>query len=491
MNNSISPNIRISLRDVLFIVFSKIHVLKGTLIFIVALTVGSAFIFSPVYETSSTVIIKPYVDSSLQLQTFIRLQAIPVTQEDINSEMRIMGSEELLRRVVKVLQWDVPPPVSDNFFIRIANKIRGAINEALIFLTFFTRGDPTDIAVNALRESLNIEPVTMSNMIRVSMRGKDPEEITRTVNTFLDYYIDYHIEVHKPKGGIEFYSHQAEFYNKKLTKAENALQRFQKKNSIIEIQSERVANLELMNLLKQSLSVISGKIITNHSKLSQLKKNLKSTGMFSAITEELRTNPVIVEMTKAMIPLLVEAERIALLYPESSVEYQDAFNQIERFRKEIKQEQEKILNGIAFDLVALKNQEKSILSEIKNIELKTRFLTEKETEMDKLTREIFILKKNYLLYQDKTEEARISDQKDASRVANISVANWSHVPSTPVFPKKMLMALISIFMGLVMGIGASFAAYYLDHTVKRPEDIDINCEIPVLSSLGNVESSDE
>jgi uncharacterized protein involved in exopolysaccharide biosynthesis len=325
-------------------------------------------------------------------------------------------------------------------------------------------------------------------MIRVTMQGKNPEEIERIVNTFLDNYIDYHIEVHKPKGGIEFFSQQADFYNQKLAEAENGLKNFQKKNSIIEIQAERVANLELIKLLKQSLSDIRGKIIANHSTLLQLKRNFKSTGTFSAIPEEFRANPVIVEMTKAMIPLLVEAERISLLYPESSVEYQDAFNQVRRFKKEIQEEQKKILNGISFDLTALKNQEKSVLSEIRQIESNSRFLTEKETEADRLMRDILILKKNYLLYQDKTEEARISDQKDSSRVANISVASWSRAPSTPIFPKKLLMAMISIFMGFTMGIGASFAAYYLDHTVKRPEDMDINCGIPVLSSLENVES---
>ena len=95
-------------------------------------------------------------------------------------------------------------------------------------------------------------------------------------------------------------------------------------------------------------------------------------------------------------------------------------------------------------------------------------------------------KKNYLLYRDKTEAARIMDQKDSTRVANVAVASRANKPTIPIFPKKILMGFLSIIVGLITGLGCAFAAYYLDHTVKRPEDIFQNCKVPVLSDLGIV-----
>jgi len=78
------------------------------------------------------------------------------------------------------------------------------------------------------------------------------------------------------------------------------------------------------------------------------------------------------------------------------------------------------------------------------------------------------------------------DQKDSTRVANVSVASSAHEPTVPVFPKKLLMGFLSLIVGLITGIGCAFAAFYLDHTIKRPEDIEQNCRIPVLSDLGTV-----
>ncbi len=36
---------------------------------------------------------------------------------------------------------------------------------------------------------------------------------------------------------------------------------------------------------------------------------------------------------------------------------------------------------------------------------------------------------------------------------------------------------------MVTGVGCAFAAYFLDHTIKKPEDILQYCQIPVLATL--------
>jgi capsular polysaccharide biosynthesis protein len=50
------------------------------------------------------------------------------------------------------------------------------------------------------------------------------------------------------------------------------------------------------------------------------------------------------------------------------------------------------------------------------------------------------------------------------------------------------MGFLSIIVGLITGIGYAFAAYYMDHTIKKPEDLFRNCQVPVLSNLGTVKS---
>jgi receptor protein-tyrosine kinase len=87
---------------------------------------------------------------------------------------------------------------------------------------------------------------------------------------------------------------------------------------------------------------------------------------------------------------------------------------------------------------------------------------------------------------DKLEEAQVAEELERSRVANVFVANWPRMPSAPVAPDKKARIFLAIPAGLIAGIGAAFAAFFLDHTVKRPEDLEKCTGVPVFSSIGVV-----
>lgn len=488
MDTSTQKPPRISLRDILFIIFSKMHVLIGTFLTIVVVTVGLSFMVDPVYEVTGTVLVKPFVDPGLQLQLApTSLNNFPLSREDINSEIKIMNSEELLRQIVQNLGIS-RPPAPEKLLSRLMNKLFSKVRNLLVRLRLSVQPDPVDEAVLKLKDRLDIEPITMSNMFRVSLKGNDSANITQIVNALLEGYIDRHIEVYKAKSGVNFFSRQAELYSERLINSEKALWDFQKKWSIIEIQGQREENMELLKLMRNNLALVRGKIAEKKTKLSQVTESMQHIGEMTAMVEELRGDSMLVEITRALLPLLVEKERIAQLYTESSIEYQDIHRQVEEVKQAIKKEQKRIINGIRVDLASLISEENALSSDIQALTLESRSLTEIEIELDRLTREVEQNKKNYLFYRDKTEAARIGEQKDSSRVANVSVASWAHKPSVPVFPKKTLIGLVSIIVGFISGIGCAFVAYYIDHTVKRPEDIVQNCEIPVLSDLGKVKS---
>ena len=442
----------------------------------------------PVYEVSATVLVKPFVDPGLQLQlTPTSLNSFPLSREDINSEIKIMNSEELLRQIVKNLGTSRPPE-PEKLLPRLMSKLFSKVRNLLVRLRLSVQPDPIDTAVLKLKNKLDIEPLTMSNMFRVALKGNDPANITKIVNSLLEGYIDRHIQVYKAKGGVDFFSKQAELFSERLMNSERDLGDFQKKWSIIKIQDQRAENLDLLKLIRNNRSLVRGKIAAKKTKLSQLTESMQHIGEITAMTEELRGDSMLVEMNRALLPLLVEKERIAQLYTESSIEYQDIHRQVEEIKQAIKKEQRRIMNGVQVDLSSLISQQKALSSDIQDLTFESRSLTEREIELDRLTREVEQNKKNYLLYRDKTEAARIMEQKDSSRVANVAVTSWAHEPSIPVFPRKTLIGLVSIIVGFISGIGCAFAAYYMDHTVKRPEDIVQNCEVPVLSDLGIVKS---
>lgn len=481
MPQTIIPQTRASLRDALFVIFSKKHVFKWIFIIIFVLVNAAAWFSDPVFKVSASVLVLPTVEASLQADAPRgSLQSNPVTPQMINSEVNIMLSDELLREVVKKLELTAWEP--QNVWLRIVWNLQKSLKTVLAAIGLSHPADPLDLIVIELRKRLDIKPVTMSNMIEVSLKGKNPEEITNIVNTLVDLYISRHIEVYQFKGGISFFGEQTDLYKKNLEEAEKALKDFQMKWCIISIDEQRVGNLDVLAKLREQVSTAEGRITELKTRLDLSQKDIQA--MTKANTE----NPTLIEMSKSILPLIVERERIRALYPIKSPEYRDINNQVLRLHWRFKKELGRIMAGGMIDLQAAIAQKAALEMAIMEIEEESIFLTEKEVELNRLKRELAKAEKSYLLYSDKTEEARIERQKDKLRVSNVTVADKAHTPSVPIFPQKGLMGLLSIIMGAIMGSAGAFLAYYLDHTVKQPHDLPRNAQTPVLSAVALVDN---
>ena len=403
------PEAAFTLRDFLFIVFSKKHVILGVMGFAIAVTMAISFLASPIYEVSSEILIKPRLNDGLQTAAARGVvQASPVQQEDINSEIAIFYTDQLLRTVAtKLMLYEVPPVW--------IHKVRMAIKGFMVDIGLSEPEDPIDKAIETLREDLEVIPVTGSNVIRVTLQGEDPVRVAATVNALVSEFIDRHIRVYREEGSLKFFKQQAALYYQRYQEASDRLKEFQTKWNIVDVKAQKTANVELV-------------------------KNLRA------------------EHTKALVPLLTERDKIAVLYPACSPERKDIEERIKRVRQTFQQQ-------------------------IENIEAQSAALSEKELTLNRLQIEVTQNEKVYLLYQDKTEEARIAEQRDQNRVANVSVASEAHVPSVPVFPKKLILLLISIPVGAFVGLCGAFMAFYMDHTVKTPQFLASHSGLPVLATI--------
>ena len=115
-------------------------------------------------------------------------------------------------------------------------------------------------------------------------------------------------------------------------------------------------------------------------------------------------------------------------------------------------------------------------SEIKTLDLR-------EKDLQGLKREVSTNDKNFRTYQDKKEEARISDEMNRQKLANISVIQAAVVPSKPIKPKKALNILLSIILGAVSGLGFAFLSEYTSQRFTSPDSVEQRLGLPVLVTI--------
>jgi capsular exopolysaccharide synthesis family protein len=488
MNTALEVTRKTSLRDLLLVIFTKMHVFLGIFAFIVIATVGFALIKEPVYEVTAAVLVKPLLEENLKLQAPVTtsMRANPVTQQDINTEVNLLKSPQLLEQVIKKLGLDKEAEPK-TFLERLGRSVGNLIHRFFVFLGLSVETSPLDRAVRYYQQKLEIKPITLSNSIEISLRGEDPQQIAKIVNTLLESYIDYHIEVYRAKGAQEFYARQAERFHASLTQAEKDLKQFKKKWDIIDLTAQNENNVKILQALRENLALVQAQIKERQTKVGEQEKNLAQTGEIGAATKEFQTG-ILEELIRALGPLLAEKERLSLHYRKSSAKYQAAELQVKELLKAYRKQTTEILRGSKLDLNGLRDYARVIQRDSDRIKDSSVSLSQRQAELDRLTRDVKQLEKNYLLYLDKTEEARIEAQQDADRVSNVAVTNWAQPPTIPIFPRKVLMGVLSVLIGIIVGLAGASVSYYVDHTVKIPEDLPRQSQIPVLAGVELVDN---
>ena len=474
---------RISFRDLLTIFFTKLHVFLGILICIIVITLAVAFLTDPIYKVTGNILVKPMIEQSVKLMAppATHLATLPVRVQEITSEVSILQSPQLLSTVVKELDL-TKPEKPKSLFSRAVLSFFDQVHRLMVTLGLSVQPSPEDQAVLALKKKLAIKPIALSNVIEISLSGDSPERITKIVNTLMHDYVEYHVVLYRAKGAREFYADQAQLFAQRLTEAEQDLERFKKNWSIIEISAQNDANIELLRMLRENLAVVQANISDRQTKIGTQQRNLAKTGEVGAFTKDMQSG-ILEELVRTMGPLLIDRERVAVHYQKSSLKYQALNRQVEELKQLYSKQVKDILQGNNLDLTGLNSYARVLRKDISEIEIKSLLLSEKQVEYDRLMRELKQHEKNYLLYLNKTEEARIEEQQDTSRASNVIVTSWARVPSVPIFPRKFLMAFLSLVIGSFVGIAGAFAAYYMDHTVKTPEDIIRTCRLPVLTFI--------
>ncbi|MDR3413486.1 MAG: hypothetical protein P4L87_21445, partial [Formivibrio sp.] len=89
---------------------------------------------------------------------------------------------------------------------------------------------------------------------------------------------------------------------------------------------------------------------------------------------------------------------------------------------------------------------------------------------------------NYLLYESKREEARISNALDQGGILNVALAEQ---PVVPALPKRspMSVALLTLLLAGTFSLSTAFVLDFMDPTFRTPDELAGYLGTPVLAAL--------
>jgi uncharacterized protein involved in exopolysaccharide biosynthesis len=201
----------ISLRDGASALFRR----RGMVLFIfIAVVVGTAavtLILPNKYESRMKILVKNQrVDVAITPEATSAPAAVDgeVSESEINSEIELLTSRDLLTQVAKETGLGQP-------------------GSAMFWKRSMSEPERIEKAANDLAKDLMIAPVKKANVISISYSANSPELAAAVLKKLGDLYLEKHLKLHHPTGASDFFKEKADQYETQLHDSEKQLTGFQ------------------------------------------------------------------------------------------------------------------------------------------------------------------------------------------------------------------------------------------------------------------------
>jgi uncharacterized protein involved in exopolysaccharide biosynthesis len=426
--------------------------------------------------------------------------AVPeVTEEDLNSEVELLKSRDLLQQVVTTCGLDSP---SSSALHRLGRRLRSALHIA----------EPTEDARIAhaaqdLHDRLVVDPLKKTELIRVAYAARDPERAAYVLQTLATMYEEKHAAVHHSPGTFRFFDQETDHYRAELAAAEARLTNFDTKESLVSPAEQEQLVLQQLSQFEADLHADEASAYAAGSRARALEDQSK------AVPERQTTQIRKVDNAQLLADLESTLLSLELKRREMLVKYSPAYPPVKEVEAQIAEAQQAIadarqtpMEDITTDRVPASDWMTTELAKaeadraqfeaqaaatkhvVKRYQEDAEHLDQKGAVQQDLARDVKAAEDNYLLYVHKREEARISDALDSKRIVNVSIAEAATVPALP--DSHLGWVLVGgLFAAGMTSIGAAYTADRFDPSFRTPEELGRYLDVKVLASIPEGERS--
>ncbi len=417
-----------------------------------------AFFMPPIYAAVSHILVKgKRIEKSPESLDTSPLKAFELTKEDLNSEIEILTSHDVIRNTISHLQ-----------------------AEKLLFHTEELSGKELLGLVKEIQGNLTSEIVPNSNVIKVTLLNKAPQQALLILDHLLKQYMKYRALIYHPSQTAPFFKYQVEEYKNRLILLEKQLNALAIDSDTADPLKEIENNLLIKQELSRQLNVARSQLIERKQYVSNLKHAIESNPIqFFSFIDNLSINAFADKLQGLVIE---KGELLRKFHPESQ--------KILRVEEQIDSTYAVLKSEVHSFLDDQENQERILREKIASLDLRTNDIDTRNIELhalsvsyNRIKIDLDLMQTSYNTLMKRWEEARIVNTSDENTLSLISITSQPYSSGTPVFPNKRTLIPLGVLVGLITGVSLGFLSEYFNHTIKRPEDIDRFIGLPTLFSI--------
>jgi capsular exopolysaccharide synthesis family protein len=449
-----------SLMDVWRVLTKRRYTILSVTILCTALTVWHAYRTPPVYETTSTIEIKP---SSLN-----------------NNSMELEEDEDVV-----ALQTEVAVIQSDSVLFQTAQSIN------LIRLIRQregrdTAGESASLApidpkerremLGIVKGGLTITIVPNTRILAIRYQGTDPKLAAEIVNGLVDTYSDEGLRI-----SFERTAHVSDWLDRQINDlkqdaadAQRQLADYQKAHNI-------VGTDQNSNLTLQTLEKISGEL--DDAEADRIMKEARMRD-FNAMKPDMMAltsdDPTMATLYSQLTDLENQRAQMATKLGPKHPAMQQIDFQIKKVQGQIDNEVELAKRQVQDEYQAAAQLEDALRGRLGAQEDAAYKLNEDVAQYAMLRHQAELTRNLYDTLQTNLKEATINAGMAA---ANITVIDRAEVPISPISAKKSKTSLMGLLAGLVIGCVLAFVIESIDDRLRTSEEVENASMLPSLAAI--------
>jgi capsular exopolysaccharide synthesis family protein len=464
----------------------------------------------------------------------------PVFNSDpsyFNTQLQLLGSESLLRRVVKDHSLDTTKAFQQEKndagtsawrallksigLSSDGKKTDKADPDAMVNSTLASNEEVADAIrlspyVSLIRNDLSIEPIREprttvkdTRLIDLSFRSPDPELAAYVVNSIGETFTKTNQEKRSGtnRKTNEFLQERIADLQSEIRTDEQNLAELNQKEGILKTEGDQTIVLDRLSGLNKQL--LEAENQRKNAEANYLQLNRSPDSVRSLVEDQMA--PYISQQESNIRTLQSDTtKKIAELQQKRTLllqEYKETASDVKEVDAQIKSYQDTVDRAVAKFRTDLEDYRSRTTRDLLE-NLNTKYRQAKDQE-DKIRSDF---NKQYndaqgqnqgavqlRLLEQKIETNRgfldnLIKQQSSNDVAakgtdnNISVTEIAIPPDSPVSPHRLTTVIGSLFISLLFGVGLALVLEYFDDTIRTTEEIESYLGLPALAAIPSVDS---
>jgi uncharacterized protein involved in exopolysaccharide biosynthesis/Mrp family chromosome partitioning ATPase len=365
-------------------------------------------------------------------------------------------------------------------------------------------GNSLNRAASVINQGLVVDVAPRSSVIDLKFSNADPLIVQPVLQEIIASYLKMHVEIHRAVGIIgDFLTQETDQLRSRLAQTEDDLRRAKNKAGVISLDDTKKAYADQMSRIQQQIFDAQADLAQRTAIFQALTKTSPTP---TTTPDEPPLPPDVVDQYQAIssrIDLLRKTQQQMLTqFTPENTRVKDVRAQLdaaEVTRKELLTKYPRLAQTApasagsqpagfdvaaeAIRLTALQSRIKVLNAQMDQIRAEASTVNKSEDSIMELQRKKDLEESNYRYYSASLEQSRINEALGAGKVSNISPIQ------TPSPPSKDMKKTFQFMMGAVGGGIAAGLAWaflielFLDHSVRRPIDVERMLGVPLFLSI--------